>query len=50
MATVGTVWDALDNALAETTIGLHKTETVRDESPFRRGPLPPGPKNSRPES
>jgi putative transposase len=36
---VGTVGDALDNALAETTIGLYKTECVRDESPFRRGPL-----------
>ena len=31
--------DALDNALAETTIGLYKTECVRDGSPFRRGPL-----------
>ncbi len=28
-----------DNALAETTIGLYKTEAVRDDSPFRRGPL-----------
>jgi transposase InsO family protein len=36
---VGTVGDALDNALAETTIGLYKTECVRDGSPFRRGPL-----------
>lgn len=26
-----------DNALAETTIGLSKTECVRDGSPFRRG-------------
>ena len=31
--------DALDNALAETTIGLYKTEAVRDDSPFRSGPL-----------
>jgi len=31
--------DALDNALAETTIGLYKTECVRDGSPFRTGPL-----------
>jgi transposase InsO family protein len=28
-----------DNALAETTIGLYKHEAVRDDSPFRRGPL-----------
>jgi putative transposase len=25
--------------LAETTIGLYKTEAVRDDSPFRTGPL-----------
>lgn len=36
---IGTVGDALDNALAETTIGLYKTECVRENSPFRRGPL-----------
>jgi putative transposase len=36
---IGTVADAYDNALAETTIGLYKTECVRDDSPFRRGPL-----------
>ncbi len=36
---VGTVGDALDNALAETTIGLYKTECVREGSPFRTGPL-----------
>lgn len=36
---VGTVGDALDNALAETTIGLYKTECVREGSPFRNGPL-----------
>lgn len=36
---IGTVGDALDNALAETTIGLYKTECVRDGSPFRSGPL-----------
>jgi putative transposase len=36
---VGTVGDALDNALAETTIGLYKTECLRNGSPFRRGPL-----------
>lgn len=36
---IGTVGDAYDNALAETTIGLFKTECVRADSPFRRGPL-----------
>lgn len=36
---IGTVADALDNALAETTIGLYKTEGVREDSPFRAGPL-----------
>ena len=35
----GTVGDALDNALAETTIGLYKTECIRGDSPFRAGPL-----------
>jgi putative transposase len=36
---IGTVGDAYDNALAETTIGLYKTECIRDGSPFRTGPL-----------
>ena len=36
---VGTVGDALDNALAETTIGLYKTECIREDSPFRNGPI-----------
>jgi transposase InsO family protein len=36
---VGTVGDALDNALAETTIGLYKTECVREGCPFRTGPI-----------
>jgi transposase InsO family protein len=36
---VGTVGDALDNALAETTIGLSKTECTRAGPPFRRGPI-----------
>jgi putative transposase len=36
---IGTVADALDNALAETTIGLYKTECIRDGSPFRSGQL-----------
>ena len=36
---VGSVGDAYDNALAETTIGLYKTECVRKDSPFRTGPI-----------
>ena len=36
---VGTVGDAYDNALAETTIGLYKNECIRADSPFRRGLL-----------
>jgi putative transposase len=36
---IGTVGDALDNALAETTIGLYKTECIREGSPFRNGPI-----------
>lgn len=36
---VGSVGDAYDNALAETVIGLYKTECVRASSPFRTGPL-----------
>jgi transposase InsO family protein len=36
---IGSVGDAYDNALAETTIGLYKTECVRADSPFRRGPI-----------
>ncbi|QTI69866.1 IS3 family transposase [Gordonia polyisoprenivorans] len=39
LASIGTVGDAYDNALAETTIGLYKTEAVREDSPFRTGPL-----------
>jgi hypothetical protein len=35
---VGTVGDALDNALAETSIGLYKPECIRAGSPFRAGP------------
>jgi putative transposase len=36
---VGSVGDAYDNALAETTVGLYKTECTRDGSPFRTGPI-----------
>lgn len=39
VASIGSVGDAFDNALAETSIGLYKNEAVRDDSPFRRGPL-----------
>lgn len=35
----GTVGDVFDNTLTKTPIGLYKTEAVRDDSPFRRGPL-----------
>ena len=38
-ASIGTVGDAYDNALAETTIGLFKTEALGPGSPFRSGPL-----------
>ena len=38
-SSIGSVGDAFDNALAETTIGLYKTECVHADSPFRRGPL-----------
>jgi len=36
---VGPAGDAYGNALAETTIGLYKTECTRQGSPFRRGPV-----------
>jgi putative transposase len=36
---IRTIGDALDNALPETTIGLYKPECIRDDSPFRNGPL-----------
>lgn len=38
-ASIGSIGDAYDNALAESTIGLFKNEAVRDGSPFRSGPL-----------
>ncbi len=34
---IGTVGDAYDNALAETTIGLYKTECIQPGSPFHTG-------------
>jgi hypothetical protein len=36
---IGSVGDALDNGLAETTIGLYKTECIREGSPLRSGPM-----------
>ena len=38
-ASIGSIGDAYDNALAETTIGLFKTEAIRRGSPFQTGPL-----------
>ena len=38
-ASIGSIGDAYDNALAETTIGLYKTEAVGRNSPFLTGPL-----------
>jgi putative transposase len=38
-ASIGSVGDAYDNALAETTIGLFKTEAIGHGSPFLAGPL-----------
>ena len=38
-ASIGSIGDAYDNVLAESTIGLFKNEAIRDDSPFRDGPL-----------
>ncbi len=35
LASIGTVGDSYDNALAESVIGLYKTELVRHEGPWR---------------
>jgi transposase InsO family protein len=35
LASIGTVGDSYDNALAESIIGLYKTECVRLDGPFR---------------
>ena len=35
VASIGTVGDSYDNALAESVIGLYKTECVRHEGPWR---------------
>jgi transposase InsO family protein len=37
LPSIGSVGDAYDNALAETTIGLYKTECTRAGSPFHTG-------------
>jgi len=34
-ASIGTVGDALDNALAESTIGLYKTELIKPQGPWQ---------------
>ena len=39
LASIGSVGDAYDNALAETTIGLFKTEAIRPGNPFHPGPF-----------
>ena len=35
LASIGTVGDSYDNAMAESVIGLYKAECVRREGPFR---------------
>jgi putative transposase len=35
LASIGTVGDSYDNAMAESVIGLYKTECVRHEGPWR---------------
>jgi putative transposase len=39
LPSIGSVADAFDNALAETTVGLYKAECIADDSPFCIGPL-----------
>jgi transposase InsO family protein len=38
-ASIGSVGDAYDNALAESTIGLFKTEAIAKNNPFHSGPF-----------
>ena len=38
-ASIGSVAIAYNNALAESTIGFFKTGAIRDDNPFRNGPL-----------
>jgi putative transposase len=35
LASIGSVGDSFDNAMAESIIGLYKTECVRHDGPFR---------------
>ena len=35
LASIGTIGDSYDNALAETVNGLYKTECIRRDGPFR---------------
>ncbi|SDD26286.1 Integrase core domain-containing protein [Rhodococcus tukisamuensis] len=39
MASIGSVGDAYDNALAESISGLFKAEAVSKRSPFLTGPI-----------
>ena len=39
LASIGSVGDAYANALAESTIGLFKTEAIRRGNPFHSGPF-----------
>jgi transposase InsO family protein len=39
LASIGSVGDGYDNAPAESTIGLLKTEAIRNRSPFHAGPF-----------
>lgn len=39
VASIGSIGDADDHALAESTIGLFKTEAVSKRSPFRTEPI-----------
>ena len=38
-ASIGSVAIAYNNALAESTIGFFKAGAIRDDNPFRNGPL-----------
>lgn len=38
-ASIGSIGDAYDNAVAESIVGLFKNEAIADGSPFRTGPL-----------
>lgn len=39
LASIGSVGDTYDNAVAESVFGLYKNEAIRADSPFRTGPL-----------